>query len=38
MAADTEAFASDHRMRNDLVKSTSKRVLIVIANPTTPTL
>jgi len=40
MAADTDtdtAVAQDHHMRVDTVSSTPKRVLIVVANPTTAT-
>ena len=37
MASDSAAIAGDHRMRVDLVKSTPKRVLIVVANPATAT-
>jgi putative intracellular protease/amidase len=37
MATDSAVLAADHRMRVDLVKSTPKKVLIVVANPTTAT-
>jgi putative intracellular protease/amidase len=37
MATDPETLAADHHMRVDLVKSTPKKVLIVVANPTTAT-
>jgi len=37
VASDSAAIAGDHRMRVDLVKSTPKRVLIVVANPATAT-
>jgi putative intracellular protease/amidase len=37
VATDSAALASDHHMRVDLVKSTPKRVLIVVANPATAT-
>src|SRR5262245_35396042 len=35
MKSDTSQQVADHRMRPDLVSSTPKRVLIVVANPTT---
>ena len=37
MASDAAALAADHRMRVDLVRSTPKSVLIVVANPSTAT-
>jgi putative intracellular protease/amidase len=37
MATDPETLAADHHMRVDLVNSTPKKVLIVVANPTTAT-
>ena len=37
MASDAAALAADHRMRVDLVGSTPKSVLIVVANPSTAT-
>ena len=35
MASDKTAVVADHHMRNDLVSSRPKKVLIVVANPTT---
>src|SRR5215469_4056696 len=37
MAATQEEIVADHRMRVDTVSSKPKRVLIVVANPTTAT-
>jgi len=37
MTSDHAALAADHHMRVDLVRSTPKKVLIVVANPTTAT-
>ena len=37
MASDKTAVVADHHMRNDLVSSKPKKVLIVVANPTTST-
>jgi putative intracellular protease/amidase len=37
MSATNEALASDHHMRVDTISSSPKKVLIVVANPTTAT-
>ena len=37
MATDESAIVADHHMRVDLVSSRPKKVLIVVANPTTST-
>ena len=37
MATDTTQVVADHRMRVDLVATTPKKVLIVVANPSTST-
>ena len=37
MASDKTAVVADHHMRNDLVSSRPKKVLIVVANPATST-
>jgi hypothetical protein len=37
MKSDTSQQVADHHMRPDLVSSKPKRVLIVVANPTTAT-
>jgi hypothetical protein len=34
---DVEQIAADHHMRVDRISTTPKKVLIVVANPSTPT-